>query len=290
MEFQWINCGNVSVFHAAWCICHFPEQTQQCSNGLCKAARELEELCGKFGVFRPRFWDQILTLAATASDTGNLAEQVAARLGVSSPTRQAQLAAGLNRCRGEFEGAFPRFELEIPLRTGPLRQLWEATGPGLMRMVSRNTVAHLLVASAQIIVVQPVLGGLGYAHLTTNRVHIEGVLTNVSPELPETLRLAWLLAQLDFERPVQSGNIDTHRLHSIAGLAMLPIVLAAGEALDVCHSSVPSIQRAIELWRADTLGLEPVQVASVLSNWWETYQVARPAWKVALTGLDKMLS
>ncbi len=290
MELQWSSDSHVSVTHVAWCISHFPEQTTHCPEALRNAALELEKLCGVFQSPRSRFWDQIITLSATVKFSGDLAQRVASRLGISSTHQQAQLAAVLNQCRREFENAFPRFDAEIQLRTGPLRQLWEAQGPGLLRMMGRSTDEQLLVESAQIVPVQPILGGFGYAHLTTNRVHIEAVLTNASPELPETLRLAWLLGQLDLERPVHSENINTNRLRSVAGLAMLPVVLTAGEELDVCHNSLQLMERTIELWRADTLHVQPAQAANIVSTWWETYRAARPEWKVALTGLDKMLS
>ncbi len=290
MELQWTANGNVSVYHTAWCIAHFPTQTEHCQDSLRTAALALDKLCGNFHVPKSRFWDQLLTLSATVHFTSDLAKRVMARTGLSSPHQQALLAGHLNECRRAFEGCFPKFGSEIPLRAGPLRQLWEAQGPGLLRMIARTTDEGLLVENAEVTLVQPILGGFGYAHLVTNRIHFEAVLINAAPELPETLRLAWLLAQLDLERPVYSELINTSRLRSLAGLAMLPVVLTAGQELDVCRCTTELIEQAVALWQADTLELKQSHAAAVLTSWWETYQAARPEWRIALTGLDKMLS
>jgi hypothetical protein len=118
---------------------------------------------------------------------------------------------------------------------------------------------------------------------------LEAVLTHVDPRLPETLRIAWLLSQLDLDRPVYSEGINAHRLRGVAGLAMLPVVLDAGRELELCHFSAELITRAIELWHADTLQVPVDTTSAIVATWWETYQAARPPWKIALHGLDQML-
>jgi len=51
------------------------------------------------------------------------------------------------------------------------------------------------------------LGGAGAAQLRTNSVRLEAVLTHPDPQLPETLRLGWLLSQLNQDLPIYSDTI-----------------------------------------------------------------------------------
>ncbi len=128
------------------------------------------------------------------------------------------------------------------MRVGPLQSAWEARGPGLLAMIKRSTDADFLVESAGIVLVQPVVGGDGLAHLYTNRVHIEAVLTDIDRALPETLRLAWLLGQLNLDRPIYSDRVHGHALGEVAELALMPVVLAAAEEVELTRLSVDTLQ------------------------------------------------
>ena len=149
-----------------------------------------------------------VTAVDESSDMG-LAERTLKKLtGQENSALSSELQNGLRVIKASFEKQFPHFLDEIPLRVRPLQQLWESCGPGLIRMIQNFTHPELMVPTARVFLVQPILGGFGYAHLATNSLHFEAVLTNEIPELPETLRLAWLLSQLDMERPVYSDLIN----------------------------------------------------------------------------------
>ncbi len=289
MELQWTPSPHVSEIHTAWCVAHFPKCAARLSPGWPAIAAALDELAEEFKTTREQYWEQLLSLAATADGSRELAERVGARLGQTTGTLPSRLAATLNHCRRQFESSFPKFASDIPLRAGPIRQLWEAHGVGLMRMLARQTGGDVLVEQATVLLVQPVLGGFGYAHLSANRIHWEALLTHVDPRLPETLRIAWLLSQLDLDRPIYSDKINAHRLRAVAGLAMLPAILEAGQELELCRYSPESLAAALRLWRCDTLQLDAANTMVVVSAWWQTYQASRPAWPIALTGLDQML-
>ena len=49
------------------------------------------------------------------------------------------------------------------------------------------------------------------------------LLTNIEPRLPETLRLAWLLGQLNLDRPIYSDRVHGHALGEVAELALMPV-------------------------------------------------------------------
>lgn len=289
MQLQWTPSPHVSAMHTAWCVTHFPQSAARLNAEWPAAAAALDALADEFKTTHERYWDQMLSLASTADGSRELAERLCARLGQTTGTLPSRLAALLNQCRRLFESSFPKFASDIPLRSGPIRQMWEAHGVGLMRMLARQTGESVLVEQATVLLVQPVLGGFGYAHLSANRIHWEALLTHVDPQLPETLRIAWLLSQLDLDRPVFSDKINAHRLRSVAGLAMLPAILEAGQELELCRFSPESLANAFELWHCESLQLGAADTLDLLSTWWETYQASRPPWPVALAGLDQML-
>lgn len=290
MELQWKANVNLSTYHTAWCLTHHAELAGQCPAELKQAAEEIDALCSAFRVPRQRFWDQLLTLSPNVNFSNDLAQRLMQRMGLSGSSTRTRLASELQRCRREFEAAYPKYTDEAMLRAGPLRELWLATGPGMLLLMGRMTEASLVVDHAEVVVVQPVIGGMGYAHLTTNRLHMEGLLANADARLPETMRLTWLLAQLDFERPVYSELINANRLRALAGLAMLPAVLTASAELDLGTYTLDRLEHVIHSWHLDTLGLPVGAAAQITLSWWETYQAARPDWRTALTGLDQLLS
>ncbi len=289
MDLQWTASAHVSVVHTAWSVAHYPQCAARLNPEWLSAAQSLDELAGEFKTTRGKYWEQMLSLASTADGSRELAQRLSARLGQTTGTLPSRLAAALNQCRRLFESSFPKFTSEIPLRTAPIQQMWEAHGVGLMRMLTRQTGESVVVEQATVLLVQPVLGGFGYAHLSANRIHWEALLTHADPRLPETLRIAWLLAQLDLDRPIFSEMINAHRLRVVAGLAMLPAILEAGQELELCSNTPEILTAALQLWHCETLQLDTATAQAVVSTWWETYQASRPAWRIALTGLDQML-
>src|SRR5262249_29629876 len=98
-----------------------------------------------------------------------------------------------------FRQRFPECADELVLRGRPLEVQWEARGPGLLKQLAELTAPELLVEQAEVVLVQPAYGGGGEAYLSYNAVHVEALLANPVSELPEVLRLGWLLAQLNLD-------------------------------------------------------------------------------------------
>lgn len=300
MQLRWRWMEDLSALHAAWCIAHFPERCEHCGDGLREAATQLDQL-GQTLVAVPRswFWYLALELSIEGQRNQDLAERLLVRLNGpamrNTPTTN-NLVAAIGAVEREFRRQFPNFQSEIQLRKEPIKQLWEAHGPGLLFQVGRTTEPQLLVDSAEVFLVQPVLGGAGAAHLGTNRVHLEGVLTHADPQLPETLRLAWLLSQLHCDLPMHSDRINTQNLQQLAGLAFVPPVLLGAAELGLADFSIDALERAIRVWAIPTGNQGCRATAEVLMVWWDTYSgVAagaedRAAWNTALTGLDRLLS
>ena len=161
------------------------------------------------------------------------------------------------------------------------------TGPGFLHSVYRLTSDELAVPSANVLLLQPVLGGGGAAHLLYNSVRIEAVLANAVPELPEIVRLGWLLSQLNLEVPSLSERVAAGRLPQTAELAMLPVALKAGEEVELCRFDRAGVARALAAWHVAVPA--NCDMVATLFDWWETYLETRPGWPVALAALDRMI-
>jgi hypothetical protein len=117
---------------------------------------------------------------------------------------------------------------------------------------------------------------------------MEAVFNNPLDDLPETVRLGWLLSTLNLDLPRYSETLRRERLPLLACLAMLPAALAAAEDVELIGRP-PSLSRALTAWRLAPDGAAQ-SLAETLSQWWTTYQDSRPPWGVALAALDQLLS
>jgi len=240
-----------------------------------------------------RVWELIFQLSPDCPGNDDLAQRLCVRCLRSeerSGTIVSRISSSLREAELAFSSEYPDYAHEILLRQRPLQEQWEAFGPGLLHQIGNLLGEGLLVQNADVCLVPPVSGGFGWAHLHTNRCHIEAVLTNPDAELTEVLRLAWLVSQLDFERPQFSDRINAFHLRRVAGLAMLPPVLVAAEHLGLSRLTTETLHRAIELWRLQPAGPKALAMAEVLMVWWETARLSQADWALALTGLDRMLA
>jgi hypothetical protein len=154
--------------------------------------------------------------------------------------------------------------------------------------VAHLTDERLVVPNAEIVLVYPISGGGGAAHLIYNSVCIEAVQTDPIPELPEVLRLCWLLSQLNIDLPIFSETIHRDRWPLVAALGMLPATLAANQGIQTYHLELDTIRMALEAWQLD--GSREGNLAELLLQWWETCLDSQLGWGVALAGLDRMLA
>lgn len=265
------------------------------------------------GLPAARFWRHLIPLAASIENRRQLAEMAI----IKTSGRMARLeqvtsaiAASIAAIENAVGGAIPDMLQELELRSRPIREQWEARGPGMLKQIGVLTDEALLVPRCEVLLVHPALGGAGEAHLTYNQVRLEAVLANALPELPEVTRLAWLIAQLQLDLPANCDQIHADRLPHVARFAMLPPVLTAAEYVDLAKFTPETLRYAIEAWRLnvpasvnspaevgqssdlshDSTALSYGSVSpALLMQWWETYLQTRPPWPVALTALDQMI-
>jgi hypothetical protein len=192
----------------------------------------------------------------------------------------ADLEAALRRVQ-------PEIVEELAVRGRPLMEQWEARGPGMLQQLGRSTGDAVVPEAAEIVLVAPYAGGHGVAHAAFNRVTFEAVLANPHAELPETVRLAWLLGQLNSDLPRFADVMPPGTATATYRAAMLAPALTAGEVVELSRCDEATIDAAIDAWRLrDEL---PADAATRIWGWWQAW-LARPLkWPVAVAALGEML-
>ena len=290
-ELRWLASASTTAFHAAAAIDRGLTLVEvRMADALSDPVAELQRLLSSEGLPRDAFWRHVVPLSTDIGSNRELAD-VTLRKIVPVAKRSSQLVAALAAAFTDLERAtdqlFPELVDELELRSKPLRQQWEACGPGLLVLIGQRTDEQLIVPGAAVILVHPVLGGGGQAHLDYNSVNIEAVLADPHQQLPEVLRLAWMLSQLNNDLPMHSEMIHGQALPVVSELAMLPAVLTAAQELGMARMDQASIQLAIEAWSCRIPG--DVDLADLVTNWWDTFCTSRPSWNVALTALAQMI-
>jgi len=296
MQLTWIPNASASALHAAEAIClHRSKLTD----------RRVEEAIGEYAVGlgewidqaasfdSARFWSTLLGLSAMIDSNMELSSAVVRKslLRLAEATAITQLTGFLDDIEAAYNQLFPKFSEQALMRARPLQEHWLGYGQGLLAHLGRLTQKSLLVDEARVILLQPVLGGAGVSHFEQNSVRIEAVLTNPMVELPEVVRLAWLLSQLNLDLPIHADNLGSNMLHRLAPLVMLPPVLAAAEVMELSKCDESIAELAIEHWHIPVPRDKDVHqfVVPMMMDWWETYLQTRPNWGTAMQAFAKML-
>ncbi len=288
LELRWLANVAPSSLHAAEAVLRGAPLTDAgTASAIAEQAAAMGTLIESSGWDTAEFFRHAVPLSATFDQPVQWAKAVCAKL--SGPGRTDDIARRLARQLDALQSAFcrqnPHAAEELALRVEPLRSQWEARGPGLIAALSRRTEPDLIVATAGIILVHPVLGGAGAAHVLYNAARIEAVLVNPVADLPEVARLAWLIAQLQLDVPRFDGGLHPRRLIELWPLAMTPAVLAAAQDVELTRFDRETLATAVSTWSS----VEARPMVDTLSTWWETYESSRPPWGVAIAALDRML-
>jgi len=288
MEPRWTVSSAASSLHAAAALLNRATVVdRRISAELAPEAEGLGQDLAAAGIERPAFFEHAVPLCVQLASPPKWAEVVVTKLlGVGQETQQiaARLARRLVGLIAALERAHQGSLEELELRCAPLREQWEARGAGLLSCAARLTSKELLVDEADVILLHPVLGGGGAAHVLYNSVRIEAVLANPIPDLPEVARLGWLIAQLNLDLPQFSDHLPRDRLATVGPLALVEPTLAAAQEVELSKLDEPTLAVAQRAW-----GVEQIEPAKLL-EWWETYQDTNPPWAVALGALDRMLA
>jgi hypothetical protein len=232
---------------------------------------------------------QLAALAAEHENNRELVARCAARLRL--PPVAGSVLVRVAGAIADLEAALVRTQPtlvdDLAVRGGPLREQWEARGPGLLREVARLTEDAVVPEAAEVVLVAPYVGGHGVAYAAYNRIVFEAVLVNPRPELPETVRLAWLASQLNSDLPRYGDVLPSGRAARAFRAATIPAVLSAAETVELTSAGGASIELALDAWRlGDQL---PAGAADTLRSWWQTWLDHPASWPIAVAALDRML-
>ena len=235
-----------------------------------------------------KFLSHLLGLAAGIDSLTELTEVALTKtIGrTQAGPRVCQYRGLLSDVRNAFTGALPDLQASLVKSLQPLRQRWELEGIPILAGAVNASEPGMLVEEATVVGISPAQGGGGAASLDYNVARIEAVVDDPVPELPEVLRLAWLLSVLNLDLPRYSENIPADRLPVVAGLATVPLTLLAAEESRLATCDPPTVGLAVQTWLGQ---LEPKeQWAAILNQWWDVYRSMRPPWATALEALDQM--
>jgi hypothetical protein len=233
---------------------------------------------------------QIASFAIDYGDNRELVERVAARLNLapSDPAHLVRIAGAVADLEAALARARPDIGDELHVRQRPLREPWEARGPGMLRHIGRLTDSVVSPEAAGVVLVAPYVGGHGRAYPAQNRVLFEAMLYNPVAELPETVRLTWLLAQLNFDLPRLADALPPGRAAHVASLAMAPATLAAAEVVELATCKEAALGWALLAWRL--VPPDDRATAGRLWTWWQTWLEGNAAWPAAVAALDCLLA
>lgn len=297
MELRWMASVSTSSLRAAEAVANGrPCVDEAFAAAVAEPARRLEQELRAVGLPAARLWETLAGLSALLENNRELAESALRKVaGREAAERHAGRLAGAiaDLERAALQHA-PQLVDELALRLRPLLDQWEARGPGLLRLIVQRTDERLLAPRADIVGVLPVSGGGGSAYLPGNLVIIEAVLANPVGDLPEVLRLAWLLSQLNLDVPALGEAVPRDRLAYVAERALLPAVLEAAGEVELSHYDDARLGSALAQWPrrpvASEMATEPNAEAEIIADWWATFRESSWSFPAALAALDKMLS
>ncbi len=237
-----------------------------------------------------RIWRHLLPLSARIESNHQLVETVlkktmGADYSIGSITER--LAGRIADLEAAAANAFPALLDEVSVGVPHLTEPWNVRGAALLQSIGRLTDERLVDSGAEVSLVYPSGGGGGVANLLYNSAIVEAVAADPVPQLPELLRLSWLLSQLNIDVPIFSENIIMDHRPLVASLAMLPATLAAAERVELARCDPATISMSLQSWHV--VGPAGIDLSDVVISWWETYASSRPAWNVALSALEQMV-
>jgi hypothetical protein len=293
LSIRWRGDTQLSAIHAAYVVASdavcADRKTQQ---ALVAPATEINNRLLSASVDVASFWQRLFAEYAFDSASQRAVEIALIAAGGSELQLEQTAAAISNRlgeCRLAFQSRFPKLADQLELRIGPLKQRWNEVGSELLSTIANRIwddqpPADWWPARVTGIAVQPMRGGDGDYDSDAVKFWIEALLNDADPDVPEVLRVAWLLTQLAIQIQMREKSSET-----VSGmpwtLGSVPIVLSASVDAGITdRGDDQQIETALRLWR-----LGDGSTAGTLHEWWNQWQQNKSPMPLAVKGLDKML-
>lgn len=295
MHLQWIPNAAANALHIADCSLRFPDLFVDANLGqtFLEGAEDLDQLLRRLSPdsSHPLWQSLISSTLVEVSGTAIANHAFQKRLGAGLTEAAPVCGSKITELIALFNRSLPRFAEQIEFRTRPLQDQWLGFGNGLIKHIGRLTACEAIPEQVRVVPYHPVLNGFCESFIPENAIGLEAVLTNPIPELPEVLRMAWGIAQLNLELPLFSEAIDRNTLSRVAPLVMLPPVLAAAQVMELSQCSNAVAEIAIEHWHIPVPKDRDIHtdIVPTLMSWWETFLQSKPSLHIGIQALAKML-
>ena len=268
IDLSWVPAELGSCMHAMYRMHRqLPLIARELEPALSPCLLQLGTAADAAGFALNDLWPTLLPVACSHEETSVVARTVLRELrhSRSDHTFENALEIVLRDSIAAMRVACPSMA-ELSRRERPLREQWEARGPGLMDHLWAATGGRADAVAATVHLVQPVSGGDGMAHPDYGSIHIEALLTNAPNQPPEAIRIGWLLAQLwcRSDTPAWTTAVE---MRLDPALTLVPVVIWAAEQVELARFDAPTVEQALVAWR---LGDKPRATASRLVEWWNT--------------------
>lgn len=350
MKLHWITSTSLSLVRAVQSsgrksllgLCGASEnpfslKDRDATERFAREAQSVSERLVTASVSETLFWDHLLDeLISSGSDaslTPQICEVALLRAGHSqlqSDQTAAAIDRSLDHCRRLMNADAPRWAEQLRLRYAPLKQSYEAYGPGMLRSIgnqiwSGTPPKDWWPKRVTVHAVQPLRGGAAGRSGFQSSVWIEAVLTDISPQVPEWLRLTYQLTLLAIDtqtRTHASGGLSGSSTSGAGGgkysskgkspselpwsLGIIPLILHQAGAAGVLPAERLPISEALELWwlpeeNASSHWLRNLMrdvpgsgassiLAETLANWWRESGSQAAAFPIALKELNANLT
>ncbi|TWU63086.1 hypothetical protein [Crateriforma conspicua] len=297
-QVRWSTHGRLSMLHAAHvvaggagCVDAATEKAMAAPVTQINARLVSESL----DVYR--FWDAVIRTAAVRKD-GPVQRKAAIK-----DYEQALLDAGGSELQSEqtasaiadlfssagsaFDRRFPKLNQQLELRGRPLREAWESYGPGLLNQISKKIWQgqppdDWWPAKVNGYWVQPMRGGDGGV-APDGRFWIEAMLTDAHRELPEVLRIAYLVTLIAVDEHIRQRSGEQWFTLPWPE-AVVVVVLDAAAELDLVDDPESRIHLAVRHWLHRDLWL-----GEILKEWSSQWHSTGAVMPVAVKALAKMI-
>ena len=284
---RWLASFNATVVHIAASMARgLPLLESRWGESIIEPAREVRSVVRRLPVPDAIVWAELGGLAAEHEDPYELAQQVGTRLD-QDQAPMAALGEALAQLKQVVRNGHAELLDELAVRARPLREQWEARGPGMMAELLQACRGLVLADQTNIVLVYPLLGGGGWASVPHDAVLLEAVLVDPVAWLPEPVRLGWLMAQLGTAAVEPQTAIAPGRFPLVAQLALIPPTLNAARQVELVRERDPRLSEILAAWHVPSLPERPV--AELLDHWWNGVLHEKLDWPAALERLDQLL-
>lgn len=292
VKVKWKPQSRLSAVHAAYAVASGrPCADRKTEEALAPAVTEINQRLLSASLDVHAFWQRLMVEAAEDREDRSAIEIALVAAGCSELQLESIASAihsHLRECRTVVQERFPKLAEQLVLRGRPLIERFDAYGPGLLRGVTDYVWDNCppkdwWPPKYEGLLLQPILGGAGDYDAERERFWVEAILADVEPEVPEVLRVVYLITMATMGRHTRSKSGDSS--HSIPwSLGLVPIVLKIGAGVGLVPGGELPVSLACRLWQVGD-----ASTSREVAQWWRGFESDRQPLPVALKGLGQSI-